>query len=873
MTRRNISVAQRLAIGFGTIVFLLVLNLLFIKRQQERSALAQTTLTERIKPRQVAAWDVERSMLYLGISVRNCLISQEAPCAERLAASVQQTRASVAALDRLPKDPDGEAVYEPVPTLIEQYISIADSLRRNPPAAFADGEAALREARDAALVRLRDYGQLQLRKGDSATVDVARAREIVTQTLGLSLVLCTAVALLVGLLTIQSIQRPTRELVDVADAMRRGDWNRSSAWARLRFPGSVDGASAAEGSPHTVRNEFLRIGTAFAAAGVAVDTRERELHARSRVATATGSSLDVHDVASQALTAIAEYVGADVGIVHLLNRNGLVLSPIAARGIPNGDTLAVGTGVPGMVAREGSSALVTDIPANTPFTVRLGFDNAPVAAVFSVPVTFADSTIAVITLGALHPFSLEQQRFVESAATQLGIGLQNVRTHAELQNLLAQVTQQREQIQLQFEQLQAQTEELQAQHEQIQAQNEELQAQGEEILAQNAQLQQQAHSLTEADAQKNDFLGLLAHELRNPLAAVSNSVYLLASSADGNERSRRACAVIERQTRQLTRLIDDLLDITRVSRGMVTLDVTDVDLSAIVGDCIADHRAAFERQSLQVETVMPESSLHVRGDSTRLAQIVGNLVDNAVKFTEPGGRIKIRLMSDGAFVQLVVKDTGIGVSPELLPRLFLPFVQADLSRTRNSGGLGLGLALVDAFTRLHGGTVTAVSEGPGMGTTLTVTLPRLAAVAPTFPNITMSAHHSSPARRLRVLIIEDNPDAAESLRDVLSLEGHRVHIATDVADGLRCVHDLRPELVLCDVGLPDRDGYDFARSVRADPNIAATYLVALTGYAAANDRALATAAGFDQHLSKPATVDAVRQVLALVASERAPSSS
>lgn len=433
----------------------------------------------------------------------------------------------------------------------------------------------------------------------------------------------------------------------------------------------------------------------------------------------------------------------------------------------------------------------------------------------------------------------------------------------ELQKLLAEVTQQRERLQHQFEQLQAQNEELQAQHEEIQGQNEELQAQGEEIQAQHAQLLTQAQTLAEADEQKNGFLGLLAHELRDPLAAVSNSVFLLSSLPDAGDLSRRACAVIERQTRQLTRLIDDLLDITRISRGKIHLDRADVDLADVIRDCVEDHRLIFDKQSLIVDMVLPEAPILVYADRARISQIICNLLDNAVKFTEPGGLLCVSASRKGNLACFSVSDSGIGVDPAELSRLFRPFVQADPSRTRSQGGLGLGLALVEAFAGLHGGTVQASSEGRGMGATFMVQLP--ISIGDRTPTSTAAiTDHERVTRRLRVLVVDDTSDAAESLRDALRLDDHDVQVAPTASEGLARMREFRPDVVFCDIGLPGMDGYEFGRRVRNDATLHDSYLVALTGYASADDCASALEAGFDLHLSKPATIASVRQVLAMV---------
>lgn len=275
-------------------------------------------------------------------------------------------------------------------------------------------------------------------------------------------------------------------------------------------------------------------------------------------------------------------------------------------------------------------------------------------------------------------------------------------------------------------QLQAQNEELQAQNEEIQSQAEELQAQHEEIQAQNEQLKRQAEALGEADQRKTRFLGVLAHELRNPMAPISNSLALLKRSPPGSEHALRAQAMIERQAKHLVRLIDDLLDVTRISQGKIRLQREELDLEEIVRACIEDQHAALESGERSFSFIAPEVPVRMNGDRTRLSQIVGNLLSNAVKFTDRGGRITLELGVESGEALLRVRDDGIGLEPELVPQLFQPFTQGATSLDRAHSGLGLGLSLVQSLAELHGGTVSAHSDGPGLGSEFVVRLPILA---------------------------------------------------------------------------------------------------------------------------------------------------
>ncbi len=358
-----------------------------------------------------------------------------------------------------------------------------------------------------------------------------------------------------------------------------------------------------------------------------------------------------------------------------------------------------------------------------------------------------------------------------------------------------------------------------------------------------------AEQLAEADRRKDEFFGILSHELRNPLAPIRNALLLLARAPDDPARAARAREVIDRQIGHLSRLVDDLLDLTRITRGSIQLVRKRLDLARVVRDTVEDHRAGFDAIGVALILQLPPAPLHVEGDETRLAQVVGNLLANSAKFTPRGGAVTVRLEEGPARAALLeVRDTGEGIEPDVLPRIFEPFSQADRSLARSRGGLGLGLSLVKRLVELHGGTVSATSAGRGAGTEVAVRLPLLdpplAAAEAAAP--------SAPPRVAHVLVVEDNADAAETLRDALELEGMEVTLASDGEAGLAAARKRAPDLVICDIGLPgDLDGYGVARAMRADPGLRRVPLVALTGYVGPEDRARAREAGFDLHLGKP----------------------
>jgi signal transduction histidine kinase/ActR/RegA family two-component response regulator len=370
------------------------------------------------------------------------------------------------------------------------------------------------------------------------------------------------------------------------------------------------------------------------------------------------------------------------------------------------------------------------------------------------------------------------------------------------------------------------------------------------ITERTAELARANEALREADRRKDQFLAMLAHELRNPLAPLRNAVHILHRRGGDAGAVQQVGAVMDRQVQHLARLVDDLLDVSRITRGKIALHPERLDLARLVRLHAEDHRDMVAAKGLTLRLELPETPVWVQGDPSRLRQILDNLLDNALKFTDSGGRITIRLTSDAERQQAVLsaQDTGIGVEPEMLARLFDVFSQADTSLDRSRGGLGLGLALVKGLVELHGGTVQAASEGAGRGAEFILRLPQereLPALSETPPP------PIGPSKRLRILVVEDNRDSAETLRMFLELFGYEVTVAHSGPDGVATAKKGRPDVVLCDIGLPGMDGFAVANALRHDPTTASARLIAVTGYGQEEDRRRALAAGFDDHLVKP----------------------
>ncbi len=360
-----------------------------------------------------------------------------------------------------------------------------------------------------------------------------------------------------------------------------------------------------------------------------------------------------------------------------------------------------------------------------------------------------------------------------------------------------------------------------------------------------------------ADRSKNEFLAILAHELRNPLAPIRNAVQILHREGSLAPESLWALSAIERQMRQMARLIEDLVDISRVTSNRLELRKEYVDLAAVLRSAVETSTTLLKAGGQEFIVMLPEEPIQLDADPVRLAQAVSNLLSNAAKFTEPGGRIWLIAERRRGDAVITVRDTGVGISPAMLSNIFEMFTQGQQSRARTLGGLGIGLTLVKRLVEMHGGTVSAESAGQDMGSTFVIRLPALASQTQPYPEDSAPAGATS----LRMLIVDDNRDAADSLAMLQRITGHEIRTAYDGLEAIQVANEFRPDVVLLDIGLPKMDGHEVAQQLRREPWGRQMCMIAVTGWSDEIDRAKSRAAGFDHHLVKPLDTAHLAQLL------------
>ena len=379
------------------------------------------------------------------------------------------------------------------------------------------------------------------------------------------------------------------------------------------------------------------------------------------------------------------------------------------------------------------------------------------------------------------------------------------------------------------------------------------------------ELRSRIQELAEQDRRKDEFLAMLAHELRNPLAPVRNALQTLRIMFAANPDVERLTEMMSRQVGQIVRLVDDLLDVSRITRGKVTLRMQRIDLATVVNQAVEEARPLIENRGHKLTVKMPQQPIHLNADASRLIQVIGNLLNNAAKYTEPGGTIGLEMRREADAAVISVKDNGLGIAADLLPRVFDLFTQSDRTLDRSQGGLGIGLTLVRRLIEMHGGEARAFSPGPGGGSEFVVRLP----VLPEKPKVEFirsaaTDHNPISTSSQRILIVDDNVDSADSLGMLLELSGHQVKVEYDGNSAIAAAGSYRPSLILLDIGLPGMNGYEVARRLRENPDFSGMMIVALTGYGQEHDRRKSQETGFNYHLIKPVRLEELKEIIARV---------
>jgi signal transduction histidine kinase len=863
VTPFDASVGRRLAIASAVVALLVAAVVILSLVLSGRVQTLQTRQTDVTVPRAAAADGLEISTLYVAVAARNYAFSGNPRDLDALATASAAVEAGARRLAQMPHDEEEQRLVAEIVTRGSEFRERARAFTTligtgRGPEELEAAELALTEQRERMLSAVRAYAIRQTRQLTENRRQIQAATDNVATgliTLGGLVLLVTGLA---GYLVARSVRTPAVRLGAAARALSAGDYGPALA---------LDEHAPDDRPAGGFRDEIREAATAFGWMARALKRREERLLAQVRLADVLATTLEMDRLAAEALREVAVHVGAEVGAIYLRDAETGALHRLAGFGL-NGASGA-GDGIPRQAAADRRSYVVRDIPPDTAFTIKLGIDAVPPRCVAASPMITRGEVLGVLVLASVRDLPEATVEFAEHAAAVMAISLDNAGAHARVRELAQDLQAQNEELQAQSEELQAQSEELQAQNEELQAQSEELHAQSEELQQQNNELQRQSdelhrqradleqrnRELDRAERQKNDFLAILSHELRNPLAAIVTSLHLVDTAEPG--LARRAWDVIRRQASQLSRIVDDLLDITRISVGKIDLQQRRVDVGPIAENAVESARVALRARGHELIFKRAPEPIVVEADPARLEQVLGNLLDNAAKYTEPGGRIIVAVAREDDAAVIRVRDTGIGIEPEMLPQVFELFAQADSSLARTRGGLGLGLSLVRKLIELHGGTVEARSDGPGCGSEFVIRLPVSQRTLPPDPE----SVRRSAIGRLRVLIIEDNADILEAVAALLARWGHEVRAEREPHRGLVVALTPPPfDLILLDIGLPEMDGYAVARQLRQSLG-ARTRLVAFTGYGRPEDRQRAREAGFDDLVTKPLEIDALEGML------------
>jgi two-component system, sensor histidine kinase len=881
MNAPDLSVGQRLAIGSSIVALLILILGAVVAVYAARVADQQEAQTQLVAPRARAAVQLETAVYRQAVALRTYGLTGAAADRDVFSRANDELHRRMETLAGLPKSPEGQGIFDEIVAiqkshqrLVNRYLELVGARADRETLRAMEAEASLE--RERLLERVESFAALQRQRTDAAAEEVSRAiTNIFRVTVPLTLFLLLS-SVLTGLIVARSVRLPAARLRHAAEEMRRGNFETA---LQLRRTDAGPGALP-------VRDELRDAGHVFGRMAQELKSREDLLAAHARLSAVLVTTLDPGEVATRSLREVAAYSGAEIGAVYLVTEDGRTLFPIATVALQGGlDPLPIGSGLPGEAAATRATTIVRDLPEDTPFLFRFGFDSAPPRCIVASPMIVHDRLVGVLLLGAVRDLPPEMIGFIEHSSGQLAISLDNALSHGRVAKLAGELQDRNENLQSTNEELQAQSEELQAQSEELQAQGEELQAQSEELQAQNEELtvltgelethtnelrdQQETlrkvnEELAGAEREKNRFLAVLGHELRNPLAAICSAVEVLQQSGpEIDSATDGVLSVVERQSAQLSRLLDDLLDVGRINSGKISLSRKPIEFSRIVERCISALPAAA---AARVKASIGDA-VWIDADATRIEQVVINLLTNALKFTPPEGRISLKLERDEAGALLTVTDTGAGIDAELLPRIFEFFVQGSARAGEANAGLGVGLALSKHLVDLHGGSIEAESGGPGHGTSVSVRLPTIDAATES-PDTLLVSMAAAATESRSIVLVEDNPDLRMMMRLLLTRAGHQVHEGTDGPSGVEMVVRVTPDVALVDLDLPGFDGCEVARQLREKEHLNHVQLIAVSGYGRPEDRNRALEAGFDDHMVKPIDFERLRQLLLNAGSRR-----
>jgi signal transduction histidine kinase/ActR/RegA family two-component response regulator/HAMP domain-containing protein len=874
MSLPRLSARDRIFIGFAVVAVAVAVQVAVAVTGLGRIRDVRARLNHVIQPRIIAADALERALLFRATAFAHLVATgserhrdayDQAVAASRQAFAELQSAstdaASTARADRM------GARWRTLDVARQEALEVARAA--GPRQSLVQTEEALSNARDWVLQEVHAYAGDARAEQDVLRAETATAQIRVRRAVLACAAIVVATLLVTAVVTTWAVRRPAQRLVRAARALVAGDFAPEIALGRAARPSGGD--------------ELEELTEQFGRMAVTLRRREDRLAAEGRVTEVLASSYELERVAAGALEELAAFTGAELAAAYLADAGTGHLRRVAGRFADATSETLPPDGLVGLALAQGRAVVVRDLPPDAPFQLRLGVGSLPPRVVLACPFTTKDGPAGVLVVAAARELPDDALPFVERTAAQLGIAAQKALAHARRSELATQLERangllqahneelqvHREQLQSQTEELQSQTEELQAQTEELQSQTEELQAQGEQLHAQSEEIHRQndelrgskdaldrhARALEDVDTRRGEFLATLGHELRNPLAAIATAAHLMeAAQVDGVSRH---AAIVTRQSKQLRRLVDDLLDVARVNHGKIQLQVEPIDLRHAIEQAIEATRPALEAKSHRFAVSLPETALPVAADAARLQQVVSNLLHNAAKYTPRGGLVEVRAERAGSAVELCVRDSGVGIAQDLLPRIFEPFTQGQHADRQ---GLGLGLSLVKRLVTMHGGAVEARSDGPGRGSEFRV---RLSARDDAPVRLRASRVASVPGGGpLRVLVVDDSVDLGETMTELLQTFGHDAVYADGAPAALERLGTEAFDVALLDIGLPEMDGHALAKEIRARLSRRAPRLVAVTGYAQPEDRARALEAGFELHLPKPVNPEELRGILA-----------